>query len=141
MLLRSLYSGGTVFWRTFRKTDSVQLIGLKDGVLPRGRTVTYNHPAGEFKLEIKRLSGEMLHTADTHIFSNEDELIVLANGTLGRILRVDPAQMPESTPPPPERLEWVDHLYGDLSWVPFYVELPGHHARARMFLGVHELRE
>jgi hypothetical protein len=83
MKLTSNWSRGNLFWRTFTKDDTVYIVGLRDGFLSNGGSITYENPTGFFQMEIKRgdIFGRTLIAAG-HVFKNDDEFIITEDGSL-----------------------------------------------------------
>ncbi len=99
MNLTNNFTGGTVFWRIFDTTETVYGFGRSDGVLAIGESPgPINHPDGHFKIEFKRdgLFGVFLIRAG-EVFSNDDNLLLTADGQLERIL--SPGLPPPSRSP------------------------------------------
>src|SRR5260221_11835354 len=93
MRIRSIWQGGTIFWRIFAASDNVLAIGLRDGLLSPGQDVEIHGPA-DLKVEIKRdgLFGKILVPA-AEIYSNNDRLLL--NGD-GHLVRVPPTTLSSS---------------------------------------------
>lgn len=89
MKFTSNWSQGNVFWRTFNKNDTVYVVGLRDGAIGNGGSVTYDNPSGFFQMELKRggLFGPTLVAAG-HVYSNDDEYLLT---DAGEFLSVDEA--------------------------------------------------
>lgn len=83
MKFTSNWSQGALFWRTFNKGDTVYLVGLRDGTIDNGATVSYENPSGFFQLELKRggLFGQTL-VPPGHVYANDDEYIVTDDGAM-----------------------------------------------------------
>jgi hypothetical protein len=86
MKLTSNWSTGKVYWRTFNKTDTTYIIGLREGFVSNGQSITYENSSGYFQMELKRgdLFGATIVTAG-HVFSNSDEYILTDAGYLQSI--------------------------------------------------------
>jgi len=81
MKFTSNWTKGNVFWRTFNRSDTVYLIGLREGTVGNGGSVTYNNPTNFFQMELKRgdLFGSTLVAAG-RVYSNDDEYILTDAG-------------------------------------------------------------
>lgn len=89
MKLTSFWPHGRVFWRTFLASDTAYVFGQREGFVSSGGSFEYNHAQGIFQLELKR--GDLFGTpivAAGEQFTNDDELILEANGALRRIENV-----------------------------------------------------
>lgn len=75
-----------VFWRAFQTSDTVYLVGLRDGWVAPGGTAQYDHTSGQFQAEFK--SGAPGHPFLRHAgenYRNDDELVVTPEGQVLRI--------------------------------------------------------
>ncbi len=98
MYIENQFSGSRIFWRMFDATESSYIFGRAEGVVPiGGRIGPLTHPSGRFKLELRRngLGGAFI-SAPGPVFSNDDDYVLLDDGSLTRAVVPEPPVEPHA---------------------------------------------
>src|SRR5687768_15011807 len=84
MKLLSLLPGVDVFWRTFDWNDDSHVFGNDEGIIRYGQILTRS---GSFQMELRRnnASGPFIIPSDNHVYHDNDDLVLEADGQAGRI--------------------------------------------------------